>query len=168
MRPVLLDQHRLGFSQVVLSAQPTFSLVLVFSSTLGDYHRGPVTCKIFLLLIWIRTGLAGRHLRVLRANSVFSLLSLCRSDAKTFKSFNTEGTEGAEKSRENLSLYFPRIRDRNSSRVLGLSLNEPNIALVTVCELSFSTPRITMHRCRPSTTTPTPSGAIFCWMALAI
>ena len=31
---------------------------------------------------------------------------------------------------------------------LGLSLNEPSIALVTVCELSFSTPRITMHRCR--------------------
>jgi hypothetical protein len=58
--------------------------------------------------------------------------------------------------------YFPWIRDRNSSRVLGLSLNDPSIALVTVCELSFSTPRMAMHRCRPSTTTPTPSGAIFC------
>src|SRR5215469_13623217 len=64
--------------------------------------------------------------------------------------------------------YFARIKDRNSSRVLGFSLNEPNIALVTVCELSFSTPRITMQRCLASTTTPTPSGVIFCWIAFAI
>jgi hypothetical protein len=42
--------------------------------------------------------------------------------------------------------YFPWIKDKNSSRVLGLSLNEPSIALVTVWELSFSTPRITMQR----------------------
>jgi hypothetical protein len=28
--------------------------------------------------------------------------------------------------------YFPRTSDKNSSRVLGLSLNEPSIALVTV------------------------------------
>src|ERR1700682_1665679 len=78
------------------------------------------------------------------------------------KHFNTQGTEGGT------HRYFARIRDRNSSRVLGLSLNEPSIALVTVWEFSFSTPRITMQRCRPSMTTPTPNGAIFCWMALAI
>jgi len=65
-------------------------------------------------------------------------------------------------------LYLSRMRERNSSRVCTFSRNAPSMALVTVCEFCFSTPRITMHRCRASTTTPTPNGAIFCWMALAI
>src|SRR6266550_5256339 len=64
--------------------------------------------------------------------------------------------------------HFSRIKERNSSRVCTFSRNAPSMALVTVCEFCFSTPRITMHRCRASTTTPTPNGAIFCWMALAI
>jgi hypothetical protein len=38
------------------------------------------------------------------------------------------------------------MRERNSRLVLGSSLNEPFIALVTVFELTFSTLRITIHK----------------------
>ena len=42
------------------------------------------------------------------------------------------------------------------------------MALVTAVEFCFSTPRIDMHRCVPSQTTATPSGAIFSWIVSAI
>ena len=35
------------------------------------------------------------------------------------------------------------------------------LALVTAAECCFSTPRITMHKCLASITTPTPSGDSF-------
>src|SRR5665213_611672 len=51
MRAILLNQHWLRFSQNALSALPTiFCSRFVFSSTLADYHRHCMTCKIFLLL----------------------------------------------------------------------------------------------------------------------
>ena len=39
------------------------------------------------------------------------------------------------------------MRQRNSSRVFGSSLNTPNIVDVVVVAWSFCTPRITMHMC---------------------
>ncbi len=47
-------------------------------------------------------------------------------------------------------------------RVRAQVWNDPSMALVTAVEFCFSTPRIDMHRCVPSQTTATPSGAIFC------
>ena len=46
----------------------------------------------------------------------------------------------------------------NSSRVAWWSRKTPNIALVATKEFCFSTPRMRMQRCSPSTTTATPSG----------
>ena len=46
----------------------------------------------------------------------------------------------------------------NSARVRESSLNRPRMALVVVDEFCFSTPRIAMHRCTPSSTTATPTG----------
>src|SRR6266481_1589776 len=62
---------------------------------------------------------------------------------------------------------FP-TKAKNSSRVCLFSRNAPSIALVTACPCCFSTPRICMHKCRASTITPTPCGAIFSSIALAI
>jgi hypothetical protein len=45
-------------------------------------------------------------------------------------------------------------------RVRASSRNVPSIALVIANEFCFSTPRIAMHRCVPSMTTPTPSGSM--------
>ncbi len=85
------------------------------------------------------------------------------------------------------------IRDKNSWRVLGLSLdsiifkikwgfnqqliivnilkptrNSPIIELVVVMEFSFSTPLITMHIWVASTTTPTPRALTASFTAFAI
>src|SRR5882724_1067566 len=67
-----------------------------------------------------------------------------------------------------LQLCRLRTSDRNSSRVCLLLRNSPSIALVTACPCCFSTPRICIHRCRASMITPTPCGAIFSSIALAI
>ena len=47
---------------------------------------------------------------------------------------------------------------RNSSRVFALLRMQPSIQLVTVKELVFWTPRMTMHRWLDSMTTATPRG----------
>src|SRR6266542_1566894 len=60
------------------------------------------------------------------------------------------------------------ISVRNSDRVRASVRNEPSIALVTATEFCFSTPRIDMHKCVASVTTPTPSGLIFSRSVLAI
>ena len=52
-----------------------------------------------------------------------------------------------------------RTSVRNSARV-SFCRKQPTMALVTVDECCFSMPRIIMHRCRASITTPTPCGAI--------
>ncbi len=46
----------------------------------------------------------------------------------------------------------------NSARVSAFSRKAPSIAEVTALEFCFSTPRISMHMCRASTTTATPRG----------
>src|SRR4051794_7142840 len=61
-----------------------------------------------------------------------------------------------------------RISERNSCRVFSSLRKAPSIEEVTAAECCFSTPRIIMQRWRASTTTPTPSGAIACWMLSAI
>jgi hypothetical protein len=55
----------------------------------------------------------------------------------------------------NSGLEFVDSSDRNSARV-SFCWKQPTIAEVTVDELCFSTPRIIMHRCCASMTTPTP------------
>ena len=55
-----------------------------------------------------------------------------------------------------------RISDRNSVRVSSSVRKQPSIDEVTADECCFSTPRIIMHRCRASITTPTPCGSIAC------
>jgi len=50
---------------------------------------------------------------------------------------------------------------RNSSRVCLFSRKSPSMALVVVVEFCFSTPRMTMQRCRASMMTPTPAGSSF-------
>src|SRR5271154_2802246 len=60
------------------------------------------------------------------------------------------------------------ISDRNSSRVCFCSRNSPSIALVTVPECCFSTPRIIMQKCCASHTTPTPLGVRCCCRQTAI
>src|SRR6185312_1339747 len=60
------------------------------------------------------------------------------------------------------------IRRRNSSRVFGSSRNDPSTAEVTVVEFCFCTPRIIMHRCAASITTPTPRGLSTSVMACAM
>src|SRR5271167_979377 len=62
----------------------------------------------------------------------------------------------------------PRTSARNSSRVCLFSRNTPSMALDTAVEFCFSTPRITMHRCRASTITPTPCGLSISSMDSAI
>lgn len=57
---------------------------------------------------------------------------------------------------------------RNSSRVFGSSRNTPSMVLVTVLLFIFCTPRITMHMCVASITTPTPAGCKASVMATAI
>ena len=52
-----------------------------------------------------------------------------------------------------------RTSDKNSARV-SFCRKHPTIADVTVDELCFSIPRIIMHRCCASITTPTPCGAM--------
>ena len=53
-----------------------------------------------------------------------------------------------------------RLRSsKNSRRVRASVRNAPSIALVSANEFCFSTPRINMHRCVASTTTPTPNGS---------
>src|SRR5438045_4896825 len=64
----------------------------------------------------------------------------------------------------NSTCYMPkwpdgRTSERNSARV-SFCRKQPTIADVTVDEFCFSIPRIIMHRCRASITTPTPCGAI--------
>ncbi len=49
-------------------------------------------------------------------------------------------------------------------RVRASSRKTPSIALVTVVDACFSTPRIAMHRCVPSQTTATPSGVTASWI----
>ena len=56
------------------------------------------------------------------------------------------------------------ISERNSSRVSLRSRKPPSMALVTVPECCFSTPRIIMQKWRASHTTPTPSGFRTSWM----
>src|SRR3984885_4238993 len=56
-----------------------------------------------------------------------------------------------------------RTSDKNSVRV-SFSRKQPTIAEVTVDEFCFSIPRIIMHKCRASITTPTPCG----WIASSI
>ena len=79
-----------------------------------------------------------------------------------------EGPElvGTHKTLMNIALHRSerldqrgRIRARNSSRVSLLVRKAPSIALVTVPECCFSTPRIIMQKCRASATTPTPIGS---------
>lgn len=60
------------------------------------------------------------------------------------------------------------MRVRNSSRVFGSSRNTPSIVLVTVLLFIFCTPRITIHMCVASTTTPTPAGRKASVIATAI
>ena len=50
-----------------------------------------------------------------------------------------------------------RINRMNSFRVASSRRKEPSMELVVITECCFSTPRICMHRCRASITTPTPS-----------
>jgi hypothetical protein len=65
-----------------------------------------------------------------------------------------------------LSLVLVRVR--NSSRVRGSSLKVPSIQLVVVLLRGLLTPRIVMHMCLASTTTPTPEGLMAFSMASAI
>jgi hypothetical protein len=136
------------------------SFRLLFDRTRLSHAPGP--CKIFLWRKTIRT-------RAFRRNSGRLACRLIPGK----KAFNARPQRTQRKKTEpgspvicNLSpvpsFYFSRIRERNSSRVCAFSRNEPSMALVTVCEFCFSTPRITMHRWRAWTTTPTPSGEMFC------
>lgn len=59
-------------------------------------------------------------------------------------------------------------RLRNSLLVLGSSRKLPNMQEVMVLLLIFWTPRMTMHMCEASMTTPTPVGSIASTMAIAI
>ncbi len=62
-----------------------------------------------------------------------------------------------------------RTSDKNSgARFSFLCRKQPTIALVTVDEFCFSMPRILMHKCRASNTTPTPCGLIASRIASAI
>jgi hypothetical protein len=55
--------------------------------------------------------------------------------------------------------HFEWISERNSSRVSLFVRKAPSIALVTVPECCFSTPRIIMQKCCASAMTPTPIGS---------
>src|SRR5260370_19323161 len=55
--------------------------------------------------------------------------------------------------------YYPATSERNSSRVDLRSRKAPSMALVTVPDCCFSTPRIIMQKGRASQITPTPFGS---------
>lgn len=64
--------------------------------------------------------------------------------------------------------YRPKLtRCINSSLVFVLFLNAPNILLVMVVAVVFSTPLITMHKWLLSMTTATPNGLKIASMAIA-
>lgn len=66
------------------------------------------------------------------------------------------------------SFIYLLKRVKNSDLVLGLSRNSPSMQLVTVWLVVFCTPRITMHICEASMTTPTPAGSTAALTASAI
>ncbi len=83
-------------------------------------------------------------------------------DARCARGLRREEDQKATKPRSLLqTIPDPgcRTSDRNSARV-SFWRKQPTIALVTVDECCFSMPRIIMHRCRASITTPTPCGAM--------
>ena len=64
--------------------------------------------------------------------------------------------------------HLSLVRVRNSFLVLGSSLKPPSMHEVTVLELIFCTPLMTMHMWLASTTTPTPTGEMASTTAIAI
>ena len=60
------------------------------------------------------------------------------------------------------------MKRRNSARVRASSRKVPSILLVTMLTPRLWMPRVVMHSCEPSTTTPTPSGCSTSWMTSAI
>ena len=83
------------------------------------------------------------------------------------RQFGRVEAESPAKRRPRSSVAWLNLGQKLRARALVATKN-PNMHEVTVWELSFSTPRISMHRWRPSTTTPTPRGVTTVLIASAI
>jgi hypothetical protein len=105
-------------------------------------------------------GEATRSIRMGRAFNVLHLASAWAYMAEWAPQPGVTNPLQRLKNRNQLANYLPlRINERNSSRVSLFVRKAPSIALVTVEDSCFCTPRIIMQKCCASATTATPWGS---------